>query len=210
MLPEATDLDMTLYYVELIISVELNFIHGYIAANAVLAPDSHVYVPMAHLTGAGPFYSWFGNNSHAGDWVVSIGGFPRGYNVTSHYPNPDRIGLKFTLGDCIQVMGQAYVAVTPKCAMVGGLLHMSLGVGPVSAYLDLVFDAFINFKSFYFKAQVSVSVGVECDIDEFSDLGNCNDADENRYLVYRHSYLDPPWSRSHGLGFRCIWWICLG
>jgi hypothetical protein len=111
---ETTDPDMTLYYVELIISVELNFVHGYIAANAVLAPAPHVYVPMAHLTGAGSVYSWFGNNSHAGDWVNSIGGFLRGYNVPLHYPNPDRIGFNFTLGDYIQVIGQTYVAVTPN------------------------------------------------------------------------------------------------
>lgn len=165
--PEAPSPDLTLFYIELIVSVELNFISGYIAANAVLAPASHVYVPMAHLVGGASFYSWFGKNSHAGDWVISIGGFPRGYIVPSHYPSPDRIGLNFTLGDCIKVLGQAYLAVTPKCAMVGGLLHMSMDVGPVSAYVDVVFDAFLNFKPFYFKAHLSVSVGIECNIGEF-------------------------------------------
>lgn len=165
--PEANP-ELTLFYVELIVSVELNFVSGYIAANAVLAPASHVYVPMAHLVGGASFYSWFGNNSHAGDWVISIGGFPRGYAVPAHYPNPDRIGLNFTLGDCIQVLGEAYLAVTPKCAMVGGRLHMALDVGPVSAYVDVVFDAFLNFKPFYFKARLAVSVGVECSIGKYN------------------------------------------
>jgi hypothetical protein len=161
--PEAPP-EITLFYIELIVSVELNFVSGYIAANAVLAPASHVYVPMARLVGGASFYSWFGKNSHAGEWVISIGGFPRGYSRPGYYPNPDRVGLNFTLGDCIQVIGTGYLAVTPKCAMAGGSLHMSMSVGPVSAYFDVVFDAFINFKPFYFKAYVSLSVGIECDI----------------------------------------------
>ncbi|KAH8882540.1 hypothetical protein GQ53DRAFT_455304 [Thozetella sp. PMI_491] len=157
--------DYSLFYIEIVVSVELNFIDGYIAANAVMAPSSHIYVPEARLSGGASFYSWFGKNTHAGDWVVSVGGYARGYSYPSHYPNPDRIALSFTLGDAIQVLGNGYLAVTPKCAMAGGLLHFSLSVGPVSAHCDVILDAFINFKPFHFRAEISLSVGVECDID---------------------------------------------
>lgn len=157
--------DFSLFYIEVLIKVELDFTDGYIAADAVLAPASHVYVPQAHLTGGASFYSWFPPNSHAGDWVVTIGGYNKGYKVPSHYPVPSRLGLSFTVGDDIQIVGQGYAAVTPKCAMAGGSLHMSLGVGPVSAYCDIILDVFVNFKPFYFIAQISLSVGVECQID---------------------------------------------
>jgi hypothetical protein len=144
--PDSPDPDLTLFYVELLIKVELNFIEGYIAADASLAPTSHVYVPQARLTGSGSFYSWFSPNSNAGDWVISIGGYHRAFTIPPHYPHPARLGLNFTVGDNIQVVGEGYAAVTPKCAMAGGTLHMSLGVGPVSAYCDVVLDVFINFK----------------------------------------------------------------
>jgi hypothetical protein len=157
--------ELTLVYVEVLIKVELNFIDGYIAADAVLAPASHVYVPQAHLTGGASFYQWFAPNSHAGDWVVTIGGYNKAYTPPSHYPVPTRLGLNFTIGDNIQIVGVAYAAITPKCAMAGGSLHMSLGVGIVSAYCNIVLDVFINFKPFYFIAEISLSVGVECDID---------------------------------------------
>jgi hypothetical protein len=49
--------------------------------------------------------------------------------------------------------------------MAGGSLHMSLDVGPVSAYCDVILDVFINFKPFYFIAGISLSVGVRCNID---------------------------------------------
>lgn len=157
--------DFCLFYVEVLIKVEVNFTKGYLAADAALAPASHVYVPEAHLTGAGSLYMWFPPSSHAGDWVVSIGGYHRSYSKPSHYPNPARLGLNFTVGDDIQIVGTGYAAITPKCAMAGGTLHMSLSVGPVDAHCDVALDVFVNFKPFYFVAQMSISVGVGCEID---------------------------------------------
>ena len=169
------DPNLALFYIELVIKVELNFVHGYIAADAALAPASHIWVPEAHLTGQASFYLWFGDNPHAGDWVASIGGYSRSYEPAAWYPRPARFGLSFTVGDNIQMIGQAYCAVTPKCAMAGGTLHLSLSVGPVSAYADLIIDAFINFKPFHFRAEISLSVGIECDIGKLCFLNYDHD-----------------------------------
>ncbi|KAG4427792.1 hypothetical protein IFR05_016724, partial [Cadophora sp. M221] len=165
-MPPLAPPEVSLFYIELLIKVELNFIEGYIAADAALAPASHVYVPQAKLTGTGSFYSWFPPNAHAGDWVVTIGGYHRAYKEPDHYPhNLTRLGLNFVVGSGIHVIGGAYVAVTPKCAMAGGSLHISLDVGPVSAYADIALDVFVNFKPFYFIAQMRLSVGIECEVD---------------------------------------------
>lgn len=143
----------------------MNFAQGYVAADAALAPTSHILVPSAKLVGSASFYSWFGKNPHAGDWVVSIGGYAKDYVPAPWYPRPSRIGLNFTVGDNIQIIGQGYCAVTPKCAMAGGSLHLALSVGPVSAYADLIFDAYINFEPFHFRASLLVAIGVSCDVD---------------------------------------------
>ena len=164
------DKQLALFYIELVIKVELNFVNGYIAADASLAPASHILVPTAHLTGQASFYMWFGNNPHAGNWVASVGGYSRNYKPATWYPQPARLSLNFTVGDNIHMIGQAYCAVTPKCAMAGGSLHLSLSVGPVSAYADLIIDAFINFKPFHFRAEISLTVGIECDIGRFCPI----------------------------------------
>ncbi|KAK0117089.1 hypothetical protein ONS96_012927 [Cadophora gregata f. sp. sojae] len=165
-MPPLAQPEVSLFYIELLIKVELNFIEGYIAADAALAPASHVYVPQAKLTGTGSFYSWFPPNAHAGDWVVTIGGYHRAYKEPDHYPhNLTRLGLNFVVGNGIHVIGGAYVAVTPKCAMAGGALHISLDVGPVSAHADIALDVFVNFKPFYFIAEMRLSVGIECEVD---------------------------------------------
>src|ERR1700761_7898649 len=44
--------NLTLFYVELLVKVEVNFVKGYLAADAALAPTSYVYLPQ-HL----PFMS---------------------------------------------------------------------------------------------------------------------------------------------------------
>jgi hypothetical protein len=157
--------DQSLFYIELVVKVEFNFVHGYVAADAALAPASHVFVPAARLTGTASFYTWFGNNPHNGDWVVSVGGYARNYSPPPHYPSNERVQLSFTVGDNIQILGSGYIAVTPRCAMAGGSLHLSLSVGPVTAYADLVLDAFLSFKPFHFHAIISLSIGVECRID---------------------------------------------
>ena len=49
--------------------------------------------------------------------------------------------------------------------MGGASLHASLNVGPVNAWLDAAFDAFINFHPLHYEVGFNISVGVECAID---------------------------------------------
>jgi hypothetical protein len=65
----------------------------------------------------------------------------------------------------VNVTGTTYFAITPKCVMGGGGLHMGLDVGPVSAWLDVALDVFIQFKPFHYTADLSVSVGCAISIN---------------------------------------------
>jgi hypothetical protein len=65
----------------------------------------------------------------------------------------------------INVTGNVYFAITPKCVMGGGALHLGLDVGPVSAWLDVALDVFIQFKPFHYTADLMVSVGCAISID---------------------------------------------
>jgi hypothetical protein len=85
--------------------------------------------------------------------------FHPAYTPPAWYPVPARLGIAFTLGGMINVTGNAYFAITPKCVMGGGALHLGLDVGPVSAWLDFSLDVFIQFKPFHYTADLMVSVG---------------------------------------------------
>ena len=186
--PHVPDPAGVILYVEIGMVAEMNLIDGYFRVEASLAPSSYLLVPQCHLTGGFALAYWFGvscppliiqlsrltqclitstnqNNPNAGDWVFSIGGYHRAFKPPPYYPVPSRLGISFVIGDNIQMRGESYFAITPKAAMAGALIHVSLSVGPVSAYLDASFDALINFHPFHYIVEFSVSIGVECDID---------------------------------------------
>jgi hypothetical protein len=155
----------TLIYIEVGMSAEMNFKDGYLLIMASLSPSSHLWVPQCHLTGGAAVQYWFGDNPHSGDFVVTIGGYHPAYTPPSWYPVPKRLGLSFVVGDNIGIRGEAYFAVTPKCAMAGISFHMWMSIGPVGAHLDASADFFVQYKPLFFMGDVSVSIGVTFDMD---------------------------------------------
>jgi hypothetical protein len=103
-------------------------------------------------------------NAHAGDWVCSIGGYHKKYTPPAWYPVPQRIEVSFNIG-ILKITGLAYFAVTPKAAMGGALIHVSLAFGPISAWLDAAMDALVNFHPLHYIADFSISVGVRFNLD---------------------------------------------
>lgn len=75
--PDVTDPNLTLFYVELYMLAELNFVDGFFTVQASLAPSSHVLVPSCRLTGGFALVNWFSPNPHAGDFVFTVGGVSR-------------------------------------------------------------------------------------------------------------------------------------
>jgi hypothetical protein len=144
-MPAIAPPDLTLFYIEIGLMAEINFIDGYFLVEASLAPVSHIYVPQCHLYGGVAMAYWFAPSAHAGDWVFSLGGYHPAFTPPAWYPAPRRLGISFVLGDNIGITGEAYFAITPKCAMAGAMLHMFLSVGPVDAHLDVSADFFSEF-----------------------------------------------------------------
>lgn len=133
------DPPIKIFYVEILMNAELNFVEDCFKLQAALAPSSFLLVPMARLRGGFALYTFFGRNPHAGDWVFSLGGYHRKFAVPSHYPRPERLGLEFSIG-IISIEGKGYFALTPKAVMAGAFIHCELNIGPVFAYLDAAFD----------------------------------------------------------------------
>lgn len=76
-----------------------------------------------------------------------------------------RLRFSFSVEGCLQVTGETYFAITPKVAMGGALIHVTLTVGPVSAWLDAEFDALVNFHPLHYLVEFHVAVGVSFDGD---------------------------------------------
>ncbi len=136
---------------------------GLFAAEAVLAPGSFVLDKSCRLTGGFAFYVWFAKE-HAGDFVLTLGGYHPRFVRPSHYPVVERLGINFSL-DKLSIKGQAYFALTPSCVMAGGSLEASYVDGTVSAFFIARADFLIRWQPFFYDIELSIGLRVALTLD---------------------------------------------
>ncbi|KAL8832469.1 MAG: hypothetical protein Q9191_000239 [Dirinaria sp. TL-2023a] len=153
-------------YAELGVVAALDITGGSLTCQAQLTPNSFVLYPDCHLVGGFALCYWFGPSPHAGDWVFTVGGYHPAYKPPSYYPVVPRVGINWNLSNVLTVTGQGYFAITPKACMGGGQLVATFNAGPIYATFRAWASFLINFKPFFFQAEIGVSVtcGFECDI----------------------------------------------
>ncbi|MFD7015780.1 DUF6603 domain-containing protein [Streptomyces sp. NPDC059928] len=144
------------------VGVDLRIVYqsarGELAATAQLV-DSYVIDPSCVLTGGFAFYSWFGPSPHAGDFVLTVGGYHPDYTKPGHFPVVPRLGFTWSVGSAVTVSGGAYFALTPNAVMAGGMLDVRYKAGNVEAWLTAKADILIQWAPLHFRAGISVRIG---------------------------------------------------
>lgn len=153
-------------YVEIDIMATYNSATGLIAVDGRLSPASFIYGGFVRLSGGFAFYTWV-SGDHAGDFVVSVGGYHPAFNKPAHYPKVPRLGMAFGMGP-FQVLGQAYFALTPGMMMAGLQLQATWHSGPIKAWLNAGVDFLIAWAPFHYEADAYISIGVSADLGLFS------------------------------------------
>ena len=137
--PDSGSAAAKLFFIEVVMLAELNFAEDCFKIEAALALSSFVFVPYCRLKGGLALYTFFENNPHAGDWVFTVGGYHRAFQVPAHYPTAPRLGLDFNIG-IIAIRGECYFAITPKAIMTGAMMPCEIHIGPVFAWMDTTFN----------------------------------------------------------------------
>ncbi len=132
---------------------------GEISFAAVLSPSSFVLDPACQVTGGFAMFFWFGDNEHAGDFVVTVGGYSPFFRAPPWYPKIPRIGVNWSVDSYIGITGNSYFAMTPCAVMAGGSLDIRFEAGPVSAWMTANADIVIWWNPFYFILDIGVRVG---------------------------------------------------
>lgn len=167
-LPKGTPPNTALAYVELGLKVSFKPDLGEIAVYAQLTPNSYVLYKDCKLTGGFAFVLWFSPSPHAGDFVITLGGYHPAFNKPDHYPIVPRLGFNwpvYTPVGNVSISGGAYFALTPSAVMAGGYLKILFEAGPLRAWLNAGADFLIAWKPFYYLIGVEVTVGVAFQID---------------------------------------------
>lgn len=150
---------------ELEIEITIKPSEGFAGATAILAPNSYVLTPDCHLTGGFAFYTWFGSNPHAGDFVLTLGGYNNAFVPPAWYPSVPRLAFSWQISSDLSIEGGSYFALTPSCVMGGGSLNASFHLGSfLQAWFSASVDFLVTWKPFYYTAGIGVSIGVRANI----------------------------------------------
>ncbi|MEU3986308.1 DUF6603 domain-containing protein [Streptomyces sp. NPDC026672] len=149
----------TYVYAELGLEAVIRPLTGSFELAAELAPVSYVLTPDCHLTGGFAASVWFGSNPDAGQFVVTLGGYHPSFRRPAAYPDVPRLGIKWAVSSNLTITAQAYLAVTPSCAMAGGRLSIVFHAGDFRAWFTAQADVLLSWRPFFFTARISVSIG---------------------------------------------------
>lgn len=153
-------------YVEIDVVASFTPSTGLLSVDGKLSPASYLFGGFVKLTGGFAFYAWF-SGDHAGDFVVSLGGYHPAFDKPSNYPTVPRLELSFSLGP-LKVLGQAYFALVPSGFMAGLRINATFASGPVKAWFDAGIDVLIMWAPFHYDARAWVTIGCSVDLGLFT------------------------------------------
>jgi hypothetical protein len=84
-------------YIELDLEIEFAPARGVFSVQAVLAKSSFLLDKSCVLTGGFAFFVWYGPSPHAGDFVLTLGGYNPGFTPPSYYPQVPQVGFHWSL-----------------------------------------------------------------------------------------------------------------
>lgn len=155
-----------LVYIRLALKAVLAPDDGVVKIEGALMEDSYILDKNCKVNGGFACYLWFGKSEHAGDFVVTLGGYRNGYNV-AHYPKVDRLSINWRMDSHLTLSASAYFALTPACAMLGGNLSLVYENGRVKAWLQAWAEFFMQWEPFYYDVSIGISVGASYRWDFF-------------------------------------------
>lgn len=134
-----------------------------ISVTGQLTSASFVLSPDCRLTGGFAFCMWYGP-PHAGDFVVTLGGYSPRFNKPSHYPDVPRLGLNWQIGP-LTISGDEYFALTPSAVMAGGGLKAVWSSGAIRAWFSAEVDFLLLFNPVHYYIRAAIELGASVTID---------------------------------------------
>jgi hypothetical protein len=132
---------------------------GVLSLEGRLTNNSYIFSEKLRLSGGFAFFIWFGSSPHAGDFVISLGGYHPLFVPPAHYPVVPRLAIRGQL-DKLSVAGEIYLAITPSCVM-GGVRFAAVfeGDGLRAAFLAYA-DFLMVWAPFHYDARIAIALSI--------------------------------------------------
>ncbi|XWN35203.1 MAG: DUF6603 domain-containing protein [Roseivirga sp.] len=153
-----TGVTAPIIYAELALKASIPANGEELSVRGQLTNSSYVLSKDCHLTGGFAFCAWF-SGDHAGDFVITMGGYNPNYTLPAQYPIVPRLGINWQVADAIEIKGEEYFAMTPNAIMAGGFLEASWHGGGIKAWFSVEADFLIVWKPFHYDIHANVDIG---------------------------------------------------
>ncbi|MDB9428693.1 hypothetical protein PN482_07155 [Microcystis aeruginosa CS-555/01A07] len=130
---------------------------GVISIEGQLASDCYLLSPDCRLTGGFAVCLWV-SGPHAGDFVITLGGYHPLFKKPAHYPTVPRLGFHWKVGDCLSLKGEKYFALCAHAIMAGGRLEANFKLGKLWANFVAEAHFLISWKPYYYEILVQVRI----------------------------------------------------
>jgi hypothetical protein len=138
---------------------------GSVGIFAQLTENSYVLDRNCHLTGGFAACLWVPPNKHAGDFVITFGGYNSHFTQKPDwYPDVPRLGMSWQVSSLLSIKGGMYFALTPNAVMAGGYLNATWSSGPFTVWFNVYADFMIYWKPFSYDIRIGVSFGVKASV----------------------------------------------
>jgi hypothetical protein len=164
-LPQQASDEQSYVYAELKIAAVLRPREGILSIRSELTPASYLLTKDCRMTGGIAFCLWFGDHPHAGQFVLTIGGYHPAFRVPDFYPSVPGVGFNWAVSEGVTIKGEAYFALTPSCGMAGGSLEVLFARGNLCAWFTAHANLLMAWNPFSFLAEISVEIGVCCRLE---------------------------------------------
>jgi len=151
------DKDNAVVFIELALKASIDPTEGIVEVLGLITPTSFIFDKDCNLSGGFAFKAWF-LGEHAGDFVITIGGYHPRFKKPDHYPTVPRIALNWKVSDALSMKAEAYFALTPSACMAGGSLEMHFHTALVTADFVARANFLISWKPFFYDVEVYVSI----------------------------------------------------
>jgi hypothetical protein len=137
---------------------------GLVSVEGQLTSASYVLSKDCHLTGGFAFYMWYAG-AHAGEFVLSLGGYSPRFTPPDYYPVVPRLGLNWQVTDQLSITGNEYFALTSSAVMAGGSFSAVWQSGSLRAWFDVQADFLLVFQPLHYYISASIDLGASFSID---------------------------------------------
>ena len=158
------DVDEPIAEVQLALEVSFSTGTGLLAIAAQLTSNSYILSKDCRLTGGFAFYLWF-KAPHAGETVLSLGGYNPHFTVPDYYPAVPRLGFIWKVSTVVNITGEMYFTVSSNAIMAGGKLSLVFDTGVIRAWFIVWADFLITFNPFHYYLDGGIDLGVSLTID---------------------------------------------